>query len=125
VSRQVRRTGLAWAVALSAVFLAALALLVLRERIPPVAVAWYVVMSGLALVMYRADKAAASGGRRRTPETSLHLVGFLGGWPGALVAQQRYRHKTRKRSFQVTFWCSVAANSALLWFAAGWGAPGL
>jgi len=32
---------------------------------------------------------------------------LLGGWPGALLAQQRFRHKTRKLSYQAVFWLIV------------------
>jgi uncharacterized membrane protein YsdA (DUF1294 family) len=40
----------------------------------------------------------------------------VGGWPGAWIAQQAFRHKTRKSSFQVTFWACVALNlAALAW----------
>ncbi|WP_157598879.1 DUF1294 domain-containing protein [Rhodanobacter sp. Root561] len=53
-------------------------------------------MSLLSCLMYRADKSAAQEGRRRsrTPESHLHLVDLIGGWPGALIAQQQFRHKT-------------------------------
>ena len=40
-------------------------------------------------------------------------LGFVGGWPGAIVAQQLFRHKTAKRSFRIRFWLSVAANITL------------
>jgi uncharacterized membrane protein YsdA (DUF1294 family) len=39
-------------------------------------------------------------------------VSLLGGWPGAVVAQQWFRHKTAKFSFRVAFWCTVALNLA-------------
>ncbi|MCE7524423.1 DUF1294 domain-containing protein [Alloalcanivorax xenomutans] len=39
-----------------------------------------------------------------------------GGWPGALLAQRVFRHKTRKTSFQVVFYLVVAANLGAL----GW-----
>ena len=38
------------------------------------------------------------------------MLGVLGGWPGALMAQQVLRHKSNKASFQVAFWVSVVAN---------------
>ena len=71
-------------------------------------------------VMYGIDKAAARRGRRRIPETALHLVSVAGGWPGALVAQHVFHHKTRKKSFQLIFWCTVVVNClalACLWVA--------
>ncbi|WP_147463771.1 DUF1294 domain-containing protein, partial [Pseudomonas amygdali] len=37
----------------------------------------------------------------------------LGGWPGALLAQQVFRHKTRKVSFQIVFWLIVLAHQVL------------
>lgn len=71
-------------------------------------------LSFLSYLMYWLDKEAAQGGARRIPESTLHLVDLLGGWPGALVAQQQFRHKTVKASFQFGFWCSVLANIALM-----------
>ena len=38
------------------------------------------------------------------------------GWPGALMAQQVFRHKTRKGSYQFVFWLAVLANLGAL----GW-----
>jgi len=43
----------------------------------------------------------------RTGEGTLILLGVLGGWPGAFVAQQLFHHKTKKRSFQIAFWLTV------------------
>lgn len=76
----------------------------------------YVFLGGLSHVLYTVDKAAASKGRRRVPENTLHMVDLLGGWPGALVAQQQSRHKTAKVDFQVVFWFTVLANlAAVTW----------
>ena len=86
---------------------------------PLIVAAAYAVASSLSYVMYARDKSAAGRGDYRIPESSLHLVDLLGGWPGALVAQQQFRHKTAKPSFQSAFWVTVALNLvAALWLVA-------
>lgn len=70
----------------------------------------YVVASALEFVLYGVDKRAAVAGARRIPEPTLHLVALLGGWPGAVVAQSVFRHKTRKASFRLRFWVTVMVN---------------
>jgi uncharacterized membrane protein YsdA (DUF1294 family)/cold shock CspA family protein len=84
--------------------------------LPVVLAASYAGMSALSFFVYWMDKSAAGEGARRIPENTLHLFDLLGGWPGALIAQQSFRHKTAKRSFQIVFWASVVANvGALAW----------
>lgn len=79
----------------------------------------YATMSLLALAAYAMDKSAAQSGRRRIPEKTLHLFALLGGWPGALVAQQWLRHKSVKAPFLAMFWLTVMLNlGALAWFVA-------
>jgi len=73
----------------------------------------YLVMSILAFGLYWYDKQQAKAGQWRTPEKVLHGVELLGGWPGACVAQQLLRHKTRKVSFQLWFWLIVAVHQAI------------
>lgn len=72
----------------------------------------------LTFALYYRDKRAATRGSRRTPENTLHILAMLGGWPGALLAQRIYRHKSRKAGFQVVFWITVIVNvsvTAWLW----------
>ncbi|TVP51811.1 MAG: DUF1294 domain-containing protein, partial [Halomonas sp.] len=57
---------------------------------------FYAVFSVIAYTTYAVDKKAAINRRQRVSEKTLHLLGLLGGWPGALLAQQRLRHKTQK-----------------------------
>ena len=90
---------------LSAVW--ALALLGHTEILWPVA---YSLLSIVAYGLYASDKRSAEAGRWRTPESTLHFVSLIGGWPGALIAQTRLRHKTKKGSFQFMFWYTVAMN---------------
>ncbi len=66
--------------------------------------------SVLAFVLYGVDKRRAGTGARRIPESTLHTVAFLGGWPGAFVAQRFFRHKTVKISYQIVFWLIVAVH---------------
>lgn len=70
----------------------------------------YGALSAVAFVLYGLDKAAAERGARRTPEITLHLVSLLGGWPGALLGQRTFRHKTRKQPFRAVFWGTVVIN---------------
>ncbi|WP_417787859.1 DUF1294 domain-containing protein [Stutzerimonas xanthomarina] len=72
----------------------------------------YLLGSLLAFGLYVHDKRSALRSGWRTPEARLHLVELLGGWPGALVAQQALRHKTRKLSFQLVFWLIVIVHQA-------------
>lgn len=74
----------------------------------------YLAVSLVAFVVYRHDKRRAQGEGQRTPEKLLHLLELCGGWPGALLAQQVYRHKTRKVPFQVQFWLIVLLHQ-LVW----------
>lgn len=73
----------------------------------------YLATSAVCFGFYAADKSAARSGDWRVCEKTLLLTGLLGGWPGAIVAQQVLRHKTQKASFRVAFWASVVANAAI------------
>ena len=75
--------------------------------------ALYVLASLACAVLYRHDKRQASVQGQRIPEKVLHACELLGGWPGALVAQQLWRHKTRKLSYQVVFWLIVLVHQVL------------
>lgn len=72
----------------------------------------YVFASIVCFLLYWSDKQHALNGRWRTPENLLHLSELLCGWPGALVAQQLLRHKTRKVSYQAAFWLIVLVHQA-------------
>ena len=80
--------------------------------IPVWVAALYLFVSALCFATYSTDKAAARAGQRRVPESTLLALGLLGGWPGAIVAQQVLRHKTIKAHFQFAFWGTVALNVA-------------
>jgi uncharacterized membrane protein YsdA (DUF1294 family) len=74
------------------------------------ALAMYPLVSLVSLLLYWQDKQQARTQAWRTPEKVLHASELLGGWPGALLAQQLFRHKTRKVTYQLVFWGIVLAH---------------
>jgi len=108
--------GLPMAVTVGVVFYALLGVLTALKMLPGAVIALSALLSVAAFVLYRADKSAATRGAWRVSESTLQFVSLLGGWPGALLAQRVYRHKTRKQEFQIVFWAAVVVNCvALAW----------
>lgn len=70
----------------------------------------YAFASIVTFIAYALDKAASIRKTWRTSESTLHVLSLLGGWPGAILAQQALRHKSSKASFRTVFWLTVAAN---------------
>lgn len=68
------------------------------------------ILSFVTFIIYWKDKRASINGNWRTSEKTLHTLAFLGGWPGALLAQRIFRHKTSKFRFQFVFWLLVVLN---------------
>ncbi|EJO6735144.1 DUF1294 domain-containing protein, partial [Salmonella enterica] len=62
------------------------------------------------LAIYGIDKTAARKTWRRVPESTLLVFGVVGGWPGAIVGQQLFRHKTQKQPFKTYFIVSVIVS---------------
>jgi uncharacterized membrane protein YsdA (DUF1294 family) len=99
----------AWLIGLSAA--------AIGGRFPFWVPAIYAVVSVITYVTYAADKSRAGTDARRVPERTLHFLALVGGWPGALVAQRRFRHKTLKLRFQVIFWLIVLTHfAAAVWW---------
>lgn len=94
---------------------------------------WLMVLAGsmalastVSLGFYAWDKRRAVRGGWRVPESRLHLISLIGGWPGAIVGQRWLRHKTAKRRFRLVFWLTVLLHGAasagvtwLVWRSAG------
>lgn len=81
-------------------------------RVPGWVTALYAGASVVCALVYAIDKSAAVAGRWRVSESTLHTLSLVGGWPGALVAQQMLRHKSNKAAFRSVFWATVVANVA-------------
>jgi uncharacterized membrane protein YsdA (DUF1294 family)/cold shock CspA family protein len=96
--------------ALAIIFMGTVAASVLSGKLPIHILIVYTSLSILTYIAYALDKSAAQQGKWRTQESTLHLFSIVGGWPGALIAQQNLRHKTKKESFRSVFWGTVTLN---------------
>lgn len=96
------------------IFSGALALLTLSGRLPFIVPIVYGAVSLLTMLLYGIDKSAAKKEKRRVSEAKLHILSVLGGWPGALLAQQIFKHKRSKSSFMRVYWVTVLVNLILL-----------
>lgn len=106
--------GLWLATAVVLLVFVTLAGLFFEGYLPVSILAAYGGVSLLSFVMYWIDKRSAKRGGQRIAENTLHLFELCCGWPGALIAQQAFRHKTRKGSYQFVFWLVVLSNLGVL-----------
>ncbi|MDZ7769611.1 MAG: DUF1294 domain-containing protein [Woeseiaceae bacterium] len=102
------------AILFSIVFLAAIGGLAVTDNLSRILLIGYAGMSVIAFAAYAVDKSAAKRGAWRIREGTLLFLGLAGGWPGALIAQQTFRHKSKKTSFRAVFWITVFMNCAAL-----------
>jgi len=110
----------------AAAFFCAVGLAVYMEKIPPFIFVLYLFFSLFTFILYARDKSAARKGHWRTKETSLHLMSLMGGWPGALLAQKVFRHKSRKQPFRTIFWTTSFINAGVfIWLLTPQGAESL
>ena len=91
-------------------FLVSVGVSVFAGEIPFIILGIYLGVSALTYVLYSIDKSAAKASAQRIPESTLHVLSLLGGWPGAMIAQQTLRHKSSKESFRAVFWVTVVVN---------------
>ena len=101
---------------LSCAFLICIGVLVFFEKLDPIILVLYLSVSLITFLLYRHDKIKAKNHEWRTPEKKLHLFSLIGGWPGALIAQRRLHHKSRKQSFRVVFFLTVIVNISAISF---------
>ena len=99
-----------FSIILSSAFFLVVGVLVAINKLPIIVLGAYMVLSIAAFGIYQKDKSAAERDEWRTPENTLHFISLLGGWPGALIAQNKLRHKSKKLSFKIIYWATVLIN---------------
>ncbi len=110
-------SGAAVALPLMLVYAAAVGWGVWATYLPWWTLAALPLLNLVAFFAYWQDKYAASKGRWRISEDTLHLWSLAGGWGGAWFAQQVLRHKSRKQAFREIYWATVVLHCGAL---AGW-----
>jgi len=87
---------------------------VASSLLPHPLVMWFLLVSVLTFVIYGGDKMAARKSWRRGPELTLRVLGLVGGWPGAVLGQQLFRHKTQKQPFKTYFFITALLNIGVM-----------
>jgi uncharacterized membrane protein YsdA (DUF1294 family)/cold shock CspA family protein len=112
-----KTTSLTFFTLVACAFLAGISIAAYLGKIPKISVPLYFGASVITFFAYGIDKSAAKQGGWRTKESTLHLLSLVGGWPGAMLAQKKFNHKTTKESFRVEFWFTVILNcGGFVWF---------
>ncbi len=101
---------------LSVIFLGLIAVAFFMGYIPKNLALFYFGASIVTFIAYASDKSKAQRNAWRTSESTLHSLALIGGWAGAVIAQQTLRHKSQKRDFRTVFWLTVIVNcGGLAW----------
>ena len=87
---------------------------IVKQQIPVAIGYFYLFINLFTFVVYAIDKSAAIHHRWRIKELYLHCLASLGGWWGALIAQQFIRHKSIKPPFLIVFTVTMMSNIILL-----------
>ncbi|MCK8043802.1 DUF1294 domain-containing protein [Shewanella sp. 1CM18E] len=99
----------------AAAFIGLLAIGYLQQILPLWPLIYFACMSVITFLTYGWDKRAARLQHWRVSEAKLQLFSLLGGWPGALYAQQWLRHKSAKGRFKLVLWLAIIGNLGLIY----------
>ncbi len=100
--------------ATSAILLILLQVGLMMGRVPLWLATLYVSLGAASLVAYSWDKKAARLGLWRISETRMLLIDLFGGIIGGLLAQNLFRHKRSKPSFQIATLGIIVVHAILL-----------
>ena len=77
-------------------------------------IAYHTVINLSAFVSFYVDKKLAQANERRISESTLLGLALFGGSLGAIAAQQKFRHKTRKQPFKGQLYTIAALHLVLI-----------
>lgn len=100
----------------SVLYLTALYYLQSIEQLPLWFLLFFIVCNVLSFIFYGMDKLAAVKNWQRTRERHFYILALCGGWPGSVLGQLVFHHKTSKVSFRRWFYFMTSINLLLM----GW-----
>ena len=74
---------------------------------------WFILYASFSLItllLFYFDKWSAQSGSWRIPEIWLHGFELAGGWPGALLGAQWFRHKRQKWAYMRWLYLSASLH---------------
>jgi uncharacterized membrane protein YsdA (DUF1294 family) len=77
---------------------------------------WLLVTSLITFLVYGFDKAQSKHNGSRVPESVLHLLALVGGFPGGWAGRIVFHHKTQKVSFTLVLLISTALHIGLVYW---------
>lgn len=75
--------------------------------------AWMLVASVAAFLLFHCEEFLRQGIGKVQPDSMMHFLEMVGGWPGSIAAQRRLHLKESDLRYQVFFWISVGLWQAL------------
>ncbi len=79
-------------------------------------VLYYAVINLVLFIMMAVDKQKAKKGHWRISETTLLVMGLMGGAIGAILGMKAFHHKTQKVYFYMVYICAVIIHVFAIYF---------
>lgn len=84
------------------------------QRLPIWSIYYLFAINLISFICYGIDKLAAVKKWQRTPEKHFYALAFFAGWPGSILGQLVFNHKTAKASFRYRFYFMTIMNVAVV-----------
>ena len=80
------------------------------DRLSFEALLFFITCNVLGFIFYGMDKLAAVKGWHRSRERHFYVLALCGGWPGSVLGQIVFHHKTKKTRFRRWFYFMMVTN---------------
>ena len=85
-----------------------------------IALIYFALLNAATLLAFGLDKWRAKRASSRISESTLILMGALGGWPSGFLAMFLFRHKSAKWTFQFKYALGLIPFAAEIWLWLRW-----